>query len=178
MESVGKVHRTGLILRNFAPSNVLRLGDSDRYTLIDFHNVRRHVCYWDGNLRAGQTIPTLWDMCCMNISHLCLEMKIWEPRKSVTMNVLWIVFNFFVDSGWPVIDIKGYEYNNLGNYPSQEIVIQLLPEKFTNRARNRKALLPLLAVFRTIQENEPNPPSIDEYKKTMPTLPIPYEAQL
>jgi len=154
--SAGKVHKAGIILRDFAPRNILRLGD--RYTLIDFHHVRKHVCNWDGNLRAGKPIPSLPEMSCMNIANLCLDMDIWEPR-------------------WPVVDIGGYEFNNRGNYPDQEIVARLLPEKFENRRANREVLLEWLAGFRTLQEDDPNPPTVDEYKKTMPTLPIPYESQ-
>jgi len=146
MESAGKVHMTGLILRDFAPRNVLRLGD--RYTLIDFHRVRGHDCSWDGDLRIGQPVPSTWDMQCKNIHNVCFDMRIWE---------------------W------GCTYSHTGIYPDQETVTKLLPEKYTYMERNREVLLPWLAAFKTLQEDDPNPPSIDEYKKSMPTLPIPYE---
>ncbi len=79
MESAGKVHMTGLILRDFAPRNVLRLGD--RYTLIDFHRVRGHDCSWDGDLRIGQPVPSTWDMQCKNIYNICFDMRIWECKS-------------------------------------------------------------------------------------------------
>ncbi len=84
-------------------------------------------------------------------------------------------FNLFVDLDLPTIVVGGCTYSHTGIYPDQETVTKLLPEKYTYMERNREVLLPWLAAFKTLQEDDPNPPSIDEYKKSMPTLPIPYE---
>jgi len=78
------------------------------------------------------------------------------------------------DLVWYIIDIEGYR--NDGDYPDQETVDQLLPERFENKEANRKVLLQWLAEFKTLQDT-PNPPSIDNYKKSMPVLPIPCEEE-
>ncbi len=55
MLCVGKVHMTGLILREFASHNTLRLGD--RYTLIDFHKCGARLLLGRGSeVREAYTV--------------------------------------------------------------------------------------------------------------------------
>ena len=77
LECLGKIHLAGFHLPNFAERNVVHRDGS--YRLIDFHDITKHKCRWDGEWKFGQREP-VETFNCEVLREQAWQFDVWKYR--------------------------------------------------------------------------------------------------